>query len=75
MRKYRIRIETRADGHKVYYPEIKGRLWGWNAIKKHYYWGDEVIQCYSEEDARHVINMHIEKYMRERVEKIEARYL
>lgn len=28
MRKYRIRIETRADGHKVYYPEIKGSLWG-----------------------------------------------
>lgn len=75
MRKYRIRIETRADGHKVYYPEIKGSLWGWNALKTHHYWGTEVISHCVEEFAQAAIERHIREYMRERVEKIEARYL
>lgn len=75
MRKYRIRIETRGDGRKVYFPEIKGRLWGWNPLKKYCYWGDEAIMCYDEESARNAINNHIDQYMRERVTKIEARYL
>lgn len=55
MSKYRILIETKADGSTAYHPQRKGIIF-WSNLKEHTAYDSWPIVCCSMEEAVKVIN-------------------